>query len=117
MDEDKTEYFDFLGQPAYVRGGAFRLVTPAGEKRIEEVARFAQEAQPITKEQYDRLCAGGRTDAEPEPKAGREPLFLAPASDLDDAKDQDALVDAIGDSIVDIVNARRRRMGLEPLKE
>jgi hypothetical protein len=74
MAEEETRFYDFDNMPAFVKGGAFRLVTPAGEKRIEDIARFLQDAQPISKEQFDRLCAGGRADAGESKKAGLEPL-------------------------------------------
>jgi hypothetical protein len=116
MAEEETQYYLYEDQPAYVNGGAYRLVTSAGEKRIEDIARFLQEAQPVSKEQYDRLCAGGRTDAA-ESKAGREPIFFVHPDDLDTPKKQDDFAQGVADAVLEFVDEERKKAGLEPLKD
>jgi hypothetical protein len=116
MAEEETTYYDFDGMAAFVKGGAFRLVSPAGEKRIEDIARFLQEAQPISKEQFDRMCAGGRADAG-ESKAGREPLFFVHPDDLDTPKKQEDFAQGVADAVLEFVDEERKKAGLEPLKD
>ncbi len=50
-------YFEYEDQAARLEGGRVFLVTAAGDKPVDGIAHFLDEAQPISKARYDELCA------------------------------------------------------------
>jgi hypothetical protein len=50
-----TEFFEYEGNPAYRDGGKPRRLTKAGESLVDETTKFAHEATPISKDEFDKL--------------------------------------------------------------
>ena len=51
------QYFEYEDQPARLEGGRVFLVTADGDKPVDGIAHFLDEAQPISKDRYDELRA------------------------------------------------------------
>lgn len=53
--ETAMEYFEYEGNPAYRDGNKPVRLTKAGESRVDETTKFAHEATPISKDEFDKL--------------------------------------------------------------